>query len=116
MCEQEALSSVDVLLAFAAFTYSMEQTCRPTLLPPASRRGQGAVLELRGLWHPCAVPAGGSGTGAEGHIVPNDLVLGAGCAYNISLWPALPFMSASLRMTKAVTNAVITPVAPGAAR
>lgn len=68
---QEALSTADVLIAFAAFTETVVgATCRPRLLPPASRSGAGAVLDLRGLWHPCAVPAPG------GCIVPNDLVLG----------------------------------------
>ena len=75
--EQEALSTVDVLTAFAAFTEtSAGQTCRPTVLPLASKSGRGAMLDLRGLWHPCAVPGGGAG----GCIVANDLVMGARCA------------------------------------
>lgn len=73
MTKQEALSSVDVLTAFAAFTEtSSGQTCRPTVLPAASRTGQRALLDLRGLWHPSAVPGGGAGS----CIVANDLVLG----------------------------------------
>lgn len=87
MLWQEALSSVDVLMSFAAFTYTMgNSTCRPTLLPPASRSGGGALLELRGVWHPCAVPAGsGGGIGVEGHIVPNDIVLGGWCVFPLPL-------------------------------
>ncbi|CAL8460672.1 g202 [Coccomyxa elongata] len=70
---EEALSILDVLTAFAAFTEtSSGEFCRPTVLPPASNSGTGAMLDLRGLWHPCAVPGGGDGT----CIVANDLVLG----------------------------------------
>ena len=69
---------MDVLIAFAAFAESCcgGRTCRPTLLPPASQssEGSGAVLDLKGLWNPCAVPSHG------GCIVPNDLTLGGpGC-------------------------------------
>jgi hypothetical protein len=74
---QEALSMADVLIAFAAFAETVVGgTCRPRLLPPASQSKSGAVLDLRGLWHPCAVPAPG------GCIVPNDLVLG--CAARVA--------------------------------
>ena len=74
MRTQEALSVVDVLMAFAGFTEtSCGATCRPKLLPLGSQSGAGAVLHLRGLWHPCAVPA------TAGCIVPNDLVLGCAC-------------------------------------
>jgi hypothetical protein len=45
--------------------------------PISGRRcGGGAVLELRDLWHPCAVTAAASATGG-GSIVPNDVILGA---------------------------------------
>ncbi len=77
IAEQEALSTIDVLTAFASFTETSNgQTCRPTVLPLASKAGRGALLDLRGLWHPCAVPGGGAG----GCIVVNDLVMGGRCA------------------------------------
>jgi hypothetical protein len=85
---QKALSTVDVLIAFAAFTETTSgQTCRPAVLPPASKAGRGALLELRGLWHPCALPAGGSAAG--GCIVPNDLLLGSGWTAPLSKDPTI---------------------------
>ena len=70
---QEALSTVDVLAAFGAFTETtVGDTCRPLILPAISQGGASAVLELRGLWNPCAVPLEASGC-----IVPNDLSLGS---------------------------------------
>ncbi len=70
---QEALSTVDVLAAFGAFTETtVGNTCRPLILPATSQGGAGAVLELKGLWNPCAVPLEASGC-----IVPNDLCLGS---------------------------------------
>ena len=69
---QEALSIVDVLTAFGAFTETVVgNTCRPHILPATSQGGPAPVLELKGLWNPCAVPPDG------GCIVPNDLVLGS---------------------------------------
>ena len=69
---QEALSTVDVLTAFGAFTETVVgNTCRPHILPATSQGGHGPVLELKGLWNPCAVPPDG------GCIVPNDLKLGS---------------------------------------
>ena len=64
---QEALSTLDVLVAFAAFAASCSSpTCRPALVQPAS----GAILDFQQLWNPCAV-AGGSGA-----VIPNDMALG----------------------------------------
>ena len=63
---------MDVLTAFGAFTETVVgSTCRPHILPATSQGGRGPVLELKGLWNPCAVPPDG------GCIVPNDLVLGS---------------------------------------
>ncbi|KAL3140400.1 hypothetical protein ABBQ38_004660 [Trebouxia sp. C0009 RCD-2024] len=70
---ESALSCVDVLASFAAFSQSqLAPTCRPHLLPPGAGEGGKAVLDIQGLWHPCAVSrvAGDS-------VVPNDLVLGS---------------------------------------
>ena len=65
---------MDVLIAFAAFTETtIGNTCRPQVLPAMSQGGSSAVLELKGLWNPCAVPLDG------GCIVPNDLHLGSRC-------------------------------------
>ena len=76
---QEALSSVDVLIAFAAFTETtIGNTCRPLVLPAISQGGSSAVLELKGLWNPCAVSPDG------GCIVPNDLTLGSRCPIPVS--------------------------------
>ena len=70
---QEALSTVDVLAAFGAFTETtVGNTCRPLILPAIFQGGASAVLELKGLWNPCAVPLEASGC-----IVPNDLSLGS---------------------------------------
>ena len=69
---QEALSTVDVLTAFGAFTETtVGNTCRPKILPAMSQGAAAPVLELSGLWNPCAVPPDG------GCIVPNDLYLGS---------------------------------------
>ncbi|KAK9813990.1 hypothetical protein WJX73_008383 [Symbiochloris irregularis] len=65
---EEAVSTVDVLMGFAAFPTTADgPTCRPVLVPAT---GAEAVLHLEQLWHPCAV------AGAGGAIVPNDLLLG----------------------------------------
>ena len=65
---QEALSTLDVLVAFAAFAASSSSpTCRPTLVPSTV----GAILDLQQLWNPCAV-AGGTGA-----VIPNDMALGS---------------------------------------
>lgn len=65
---QMAISSVDVLCSFAAFSQvASGPSCRPTLVPKES---DGAIFQLKGLWHPCAVGISG------GSIVPNDLTLG----------------------------------------
>ncbi len=69
---------MDVLIAFAAFTETtIGSTCRPLVLPAISQGGSNAVLELKGLWNPCAVPLDG------GCIVPNEFNLGSRCP---SLW------------------------------
>ena len=68
---QGALSTVDVLCAFAAFSQTSDgRTCRPSFLEPGSGPSGGAVLDLRGLWHPSTVAGSGAG------IIPNDLLLG----------------------------------------
>ena len=70
---QMAISSVDVMCSFAVFSLvSSGPSCRPSLVPKSSN---GAVMELKGLWHPCAVAIAG------GSVVPNDLTLGTrqGC-------------------------------------
>ena len=77
---QEALSTVDVLTAFGAFTETTTgNTCRPLILPAISQGGPKSVLELKGLWNPCAVPLDGS------CIVPNDLTLGSRQSSTVAL-------------------------------
>lgn len=67
---QAALSQLDVLAALAEFpTNAGGPTCRPVLLPPGTP-GEGVVLQLKSMWHPCARPGG------NGAVVPNDITLG----------------------------------------
>jgi len=75
---QAALSTVDVLVAFAEFGATANgPTCRAELLPMCRAAGGGPEaqpsLDLQALWHPCAR------AGAGGAVVPNDLRLGT-CA------------------------------------
>ena len=64
---QDALATLDVLVAFAAFAASSSSpTCRPRLVPHQG----GAVLSMQQLWNPCAA------AGAGGAVIPNDVVLG----------------------------------------
>lgn len=76
----DAVSELDVLLALATASMSAQGAalCRPRFV---ARRGTGGigqrgggVLELEGLWHPCAM-------GRDGRAqVPNDVILGAAAA------------------------------------
>lgn len=73
---------MDVLCAFAAFTASPDgPTARPQFVEPDSE-GK-AVLDIKGLWHPCAV------AGAGGSIVPNDLQLGRSCSGYVAIFGRL---------------------------
>lgn len=77
---QSALSTVDVLCSFAAFTATVDgPTSRPRFVD-SGPEGQ-AILEVKGLWHPCAV------TGASGGLVPNDLTLGTRLGLRPQTWP-----------------------------
>uniref|UniRef100_A0A061S473 Dna mismatch repair protein msh6-2 n=1 Tax=Tetraselmis sp. GSL018 TaxID=582737 RepID=A0A061S473_9CHLO len=70
----EAISTADVLLSFAWFaSCAGGPCCRPQVLPPGSGAGGKAILDVRELWHPCAVPPDGGG---GGQVVPNDFALG----------------------------------------
>lgn len=70
---ESALSCMDVLASFASFSQSqIGATCRPVLLPPGSGAGGKAVMDIKGLWHPCAVSRV-----AGDAVVPNDLALGS---------------------------------------
>lgn len=67
---QAAMSMVDVLCSFAAFTATPDgPTCRPILVDTKNDT-EAAVLDMEQLWHPAAVG------GAAGRVVPNDLCLG----------------------------------------
>ncbi|KAL0023612.1 hypothetical protein WJX77_007042 [Trebouxia sp. C0004] len=70
---ESAVSCVDVLASFASFSQSqLGATCRPVLLPPGSGAGGKAIMDIKGLWHPCAVSRV-----AGDAVVPNDLALGS---------------------------------------
>ncbi|KAK9867213.1 hypothetical protein WJX84_002119, partial [Apatococcus fuscideae] len=68
---EAALSSVDVLIAFATFSQTaVGPTCRPEIIETGAATGGKAVLDLKGVWHPCVNAAVGRS------VVPNDLQLG----------------------------------------
>ncbi|KAK9852353.1 hypothetical protein WJX84_008725 [Apatococcus fuscideae] len=68
---EAALSSIDVLVAFATFSQTAAgPTCRPDIIDAGEDTGGKAVLDLRGVWHPCVNPAVGRS------VVPNNLQLG----------------------------------------
>ncbi|KAK9846574.1 hypothetical protein WJX81_006840 [Elliptochloris bilobata] len=97
---EAALSTVDVLAAFAEFGATANgPTCRAELLP-AGVAG-GSVMDLEALWHPCAR------AGSGGAVVPNDLRLGTSAHPERALLLTGPNMGGKSTLLRAACVAVV---------